>query len=628
MDFVTSPTCRRMAIVALTLLLTLSALPQEESEAEKHAEWVRANYTKFEYRVPMRDGTKLFTTVYRPNWSQEAFPIILSRTPYSAGPYGANKFKGMLGPHREFDKEGFIFLFQDVRGRFLSEGTYVNMRPHTDAINESQDAYDTIDWAVKTLPRNNARVGQWGVSYPGFYTACSIISNHPALKVASPQAPIADWFWDDMHHNGAFSLQLAFNFFSIFGVKSDGPHEKWPDAFEHKTPDGYQFFLDLGPLKNVNKRHFKGEIDFWNKLTQHPNYDEFWQSRNLLPHLRNVGCTVLTVGGWYDAEDLYGPLQIYSGVEKNNPGAINTLVMGPWFHGGWIRGKGDRLGDTPFDFPTAKYFQQHVMLPLFLEKLKDGPPAGLPEALVFETGANRWRRFSTWPPKVEPKELFLGSQGSLSFSAKGEAGAASFVSDPAHPVPSTAEISIQRRREMMSEDQRFAARRPDVLTFQTDVLQDDVTLAGPLEMELFVSTDKTAADWVVKLIDVYPGDEPERKVDGEKFSLGHAQLLVRYEILRGRFRNSFQKPEPFKPNEVTRVPIKLFDVCHTFERGHRIMIQVQSSYFPFFDRNPQTYVENIFEATQGDFVKANHKVWYGAEHPSRLKVGVLRDAGI
>jgi len=619
----------RLWVLVLWLFSTVIGLSQESSEAEKHAAWVRANYSKFEYQIPMRDGTKLFTTVYRPNWSQQDFPILLSRTPYSAGPYGAARYKKVLGPHPEFDRDGFIFMFQDVRGRFMSEGTFVNMRPQSDPVNESTDAYDTIDWAVKNLPRNNKRVGQWGVSYPGFYTSCAAISSHPALKVASPQAPIADWYWDDMHHNGAFSLQLAFNFFSIFGVKSEGPYEKWPKPFEHKTPDGYQFFLDLGPLSNVNKRFFNNEIAFWNELADHPNYDSFWQSRNLLPHLKNVGCTVLTVGGWFDAEDLYGPLQTYAAVERNNPGIRNTLVMGPWFHGGWLRGKGDFLGDTPFDFPSSEYFQEQVMLPLFLERLKDGPAADLPEALVFETGANRWRRFAAWPPKVTAKALYLNPDAKLSFRpSKSEKGSVSFVSDPAHPVPSTTEISIKRRREMMTEDQRSAGRRPDVLSFQTEVLSEDVTLAGPMEMELWVSTDQTAADWVVKVIDVYPGDEPVRKVDDTEFSLGDAQLLVRYEIFRGRYRKSFEKPEPFVPNQVTKVPIKLPDVCHTFARGHRLMIQVQSSYFPFFDRNPQTYVDNIFEAKAADFSKANHSVWYGSKYPSRLKVGVLNEEGL
>lgn len=604
------------------LVLAGSAFADEKAEAEKHANWIRSHYSKFEYRVPMRDGTKLFTTVYRPNWSDQSFPIVFQRTPYSAWPYGASNYKPMLGPHREFDTEGFIFVFQDVRGRFMSEGKFVNMRPQTEVVNESTDAYDSIDWMIANIPHNNGRVGQWGVSYPGFYTACATINSHPALKVASPQAPIADWFWDDMHHNGAFNLQLAFNFFSIFGQKAEGPYEKWPDPFEHKTPDGYKFFLELGPLKNVNKKHFENKVDFWNKLTEHPNYDSFWQSRNLLPHLKNARCRVLTVGGWYDAEDLYGPLEIYKAIEKNSS-ANNTLVMGPWFHGGWLRGKGDYLGDTPFDFATSEYFQEHVMLPLFSAYLKDTEDPHLPEALIFETGANRWRRFESWPPDTSAKALFLQSDGGLAFQQASKNGSESFLSDPNNPVPSTASITIKRRREMMSEDQRYASSRPDVLTFQTEVLTDDLTLAGPLEAEIHVSTDRTAADWVVKLVDVYPGEEPKRKVGEKEFSLGEAELLVRYEILRGRFRNGFQKPEPFQPNQVTKLNLKIPDVCHTFQRGHRVMVQIQSSHFPFFDRNPQKYVKNIFEAQEGDFVKANHTIWFGPKYPSRLKVGVL-----
>lgn len=621
---------RLLRVVLALLLVLFQSLMAEEvgdarKEAEEHKAWVRANYSKFEYRIPMRDGTRLFTTVYRPNWSREKFPIILMRTPYSAGPYGASHYRAQLGPYRAFDKEGFIFCFQDVRGRFLSEGNFDNMRSHGQSVNESTDTYDTIDWLTRNLPRNNGRVGQWGISYPGFYTASGMISNHPALKIASPQAPIADWFWDDMHHNGAFCLQLAFNFFSVFGVKHDGPWEEWPERFKHKTPDGYRFFLNLGPLANVNKNYLKGEIDFWNKLTEHPNYDEFWKARSILPYLKNVNCTVLTVGGWYDAEDLYGPLEIYRNVEKNNPLTTSTLVMGPWFHGAWVRDGGDRLGDTPFDFPTAEFFQKQVMLPLFLSKLKDKEDPELPEALVFETGANRWREFDSWPPPSQEKTLYLNAGQSLTFTPpKGEQKPDSFVSDPAHPVPSTATITIRRRREMMSEDQRYASSRPDVLTFESEVLKEDVNLVGPLQVELWVSTNQTAADWVVKLVDVYPGEEKPRKIGKDTVSLGGAELLVRHEIIRGRFRDGFDSPKPFVPNKVTRVPLRLMDVCHDFQRGHRIMIQIQSSHFPFFDRNPQKYVPNIFDARESDFVRAEHKVWHSAKYPSRIKVRVLK----
>ena len=615
-------------ILLLLLLLCLPSTAQEKSEAEEHKAWIRANYSKFEYRIPMRDGKRLFTTVYRPNWSREEFPVILQRTPYSAGPYGASKYRRSLGPYSAFDKEGFIFVFQDVRGRFLSEGEFVNMRPQADAINESTDTYDTIEWVVNNLPRNNGRVGQWGISYPGFYTTAGVLSNHPALKIASPQAPIADWFWDDMHHNGAFNLQLAFNFFSTFGVKRDGPYEKWPEEkLKHKTPDGYQFFLDLGPLSNANKNFFKGKINFWNKLAAHPNYDSFWQSRDILPHLKKTDCTVLTVGGWFDSEDLYGPLETYRTFEKHNPLGENTLVMGPWFHGGWVRGNGDFLGDTPFGFPTAKFFQKEVMLPLFLSKLKDKDDPKLPEALVFETGANRWREFSKWPPENSQKStLFFNEKQSLTFtSPDGDQEPDSFVSDPANPVPSTATITIGRRREMMTEDQRYASSRPDVLTFETEVLEDDVTLVGPIEADLWVSTDHTAADWVVKVVDVYPGEEELRKIGDQEFNLGDAQLLVRYETIRGRFRDGVEHPKPFQPNKITKVPLRILDVCHNFQRGHKVMIQVQSSHFPFFDRNPQNYVDNIFEAKEADYVRAEHKVWHSEKFPSQLRVRILEE---
>ena len=621
------------AIGLLMLFLTpcLFVAAQEDSEYQAHSAWVRAHYTKTEYSVAMRDNVKLHTVVYAPNWSQEQFPMVLFRTPYSVGPYGTDKYRNHLGPNLAFDKEGFIFVYQDVRGKYMSEGHYMNMRPHASSskekkafVNESTDTYDTIEWLVKNVERNNGNVGQWGISYPGFYTAAGMISNHPALKIASPQAPIADWFWDDMHHNGAFSLNLAFNFFSSFGVKRNGPSPARAERFKHGTPDGYQFFLDLGPLSNVNEKYFKGEIEFWNDMAEHPNYDWFWQTRNIIPHLKNVNCAVLTVGGLFDAEDLYGPLAIYRSVEEKNPKTTNTLVMGPWSHGGWARGDGDRLGDARFGFATSKFYNENVLMPAFLHYLKGGPNPNLPEALVFETGANRWQRLDSWPPKeAKQRNLYLNGKGYAGFEKKNDSiDNDSYVSDPAHPVPFTVDITTAWGREFMAQDQRHAGRRPDVLTYQTEVLTEDLTLAGPIDAELWVSTTESAADWVVKIIDVYPPDEEALEEEDKETPRGNAQILVRYEMMRGRFRESFEIPKAFEPNKVTRVPIRLQDIFHNFQKGHRLMIQIQSSYFPFFDRNPQKYVDNIFEAKEEDFVKATHSVWHTEKYPTHLKVMV------
>jgi len=616
----------------ILVLFCVSLFADEEAE---RAAYIHANYSKYEYQIPMQDGAKLFTSVYVPNGDGGPWPIIMVRTPYSVAPYGTDKYKDRLGPTAAFEKEGFIFVFQDVRGRTMSEGTFRNMTPHRDSsgkvkTNESQDTHDTLNWLLKKLPNHNGRVGIWGISYPGFNTSASIIDTHPSIKIASPQAPIADWFWDDMHHNGAFNLNLAMNFFSGFGVARPEPTAEEGERFEHGTPDGYRFFLDIGPLANVNAQYFHGEIDFWNQFINHPNYDTFWQDRNILPHLKNITCAVMVVGGHYDAEDLYGTWNTYRAIQDQNKGDI-SLVIGPWFHGGWLRAKGDRLGDSYFGTDTSTYFQNRVLLPTFMAHLKDAPKPDLPEALIYETGANRWREFDQWPPKkTEARSLYLGPKDGLSWEKpKAQDGFAEFLSDPANPVPNTATITTAWGRDFMAEDQRFAGRRPDVLVFETPVLQEDLTLAGPIDAELWVSTDHTAADWMVKIIDVYPGDEPdlELPVEGqdepEVIERGHAQILVRWEMIRGRFRESFEEPKPFEPGKKTKVTVRLQDVLHTFQKGHRLMIQVQSSYFPFFDRNPQNYVPNIFKAEEKDFVKANHRVYFDKDHASHLKVQTI-----
>jgi putative CocE/NonD family hydrolase len=578
----------------------------------------------------MRDGVKLFTAVYTPTDISKTYPFLLLRTPYSVGPYGANLYKGELGPSEQFEKDGYIFVYQDVRGRYMSEGQFDNMRPHITNknsekdVDESADTYDTIEWLLNHVENHNGKVGLWGISYPGFYSSAGMIDSHPALKAVSPQAPIADWFWDDFHRHGALALSMTFNFFSTFGKKREEPTTISAEGYEFSTPDGYQFFLDLGPLSNINEHHFKQEIEFWNQIVEHPNYDEFWQSRNILPHLNNVKAAVMTVGGWFDTEDLYGPLKTYHSVEEKNPGIANVLVMGPWHHGGWLRGEGKSLGDADFGFKTALYFQEHVILKFFNHFLKEEQGNfDFPEAFVFETGANRWRRFDAWPPATaERKKFYFHDHGVLSLDEIQDINTAfdEYISDPNKPAPYTKEINTRWTINYMAEDQRFAARRPDVLVYQTEVLTDDLTLAGPLQAHLHVSTTGTDSDWIVKLIDVYPGETPDGAIDKNH---GAQQMLVRAEPFRGRFRESYEHPRPFIPNEVTLVAYELQDVFHTFKRGHRIMIQIQSTWFPFIDRNPQTYTPNIYKAKDEDFITVMNRVYRSNEWPSWIEVGVL-----
>lgn len=601
---------------------------------DARAEAIRAQYSKHEYRIPMRDGVRLFTSVYVPNDAArgQTYPILMVRTPYSAAPYGADRYRAALGPTEDWEKEGFIFVFQDVRGRHMSEGEFVNMRPHQpgkrgQAFDESSDTHDTVDWLLAKLLGNNGKVGVWGISYPGFYASMAAIDTHPAIKAISPQAPIADWWiGDDMHRNGAFNLQLAFGFFQGFGRPRPGPvdEEQWK-RFDYGTPDAWQYFLDLGPLSNAPAR-FPEAVAFWQDIVAHPDYDAFWQARNILPHLKGVKAATLVVGGWYDTEDLYGPLQTYAAIERMNPGTRNTLVMGPWPHGGWARGKGERLGDTDFGFATAETFQP-LMLAFFKHHLKGGEDPALPEAMVFETGANRWRSFDAWPPRnTQLRALHFEAGGRLSFAAASEPGHDEYLSDPARPVPYTQEISQRWSRDYMSEDQRFAARRPDVLVYQTEPLTEDLTLAGPIQAELWFSTSQTDADVVVKLIDVWPGEPrgwTERDHESGRKNRGGQQTLVRGEPIRARYRESWSQPVPFEPDVPARIAFEIDDVFHTFQRGHRIMVQVQSSWFPFIDRNPQRYVANIFEAKAEDFVKATHRLHRGPEMPSRLEIRVL-----
>ncbi len=619
----------------IVALATLSAVCFAQST-------VRDRYEKQELNISMRDGVKLFTAVYSPRDKSRRYPFLMIRTPYSVGPYGASAYRDSLGPNPAYEQEGFIFVYQDVRGRYMSEGEFSNMRPQLARyagpkdIDESTDTYDTIDWLVKNVPNNNGRAGVWGISYPGFYAAAATINSHPALKAASPQAPIADWFvGDDFHHRGAFFLIDGFNFMNGFGRPRAGPTTSYPPGIQHGTPDGYKFFLELGPLKNADAKYFKGQVSFWNDMMRHGTYDEFWKSRNLLPHLKNVKCAVLVVGGFFDAEDLYGPLAIYESIERNNPGIVNTLCMGPWFHGGWVRSDGAKFGDIEFGGKTSILFQNDVEFPFFMEHLKGiEPKRTLPEAFAFATGSNEWLGFDAWPPKaVKPRGIYLQSGGKISTTPTIDTARTAFdeyLSDPGRPVPYRSDVSVSRNREYMIADQRFAATRPDVLVYQSDPLKEPMKLAGPIDAELWITTTGTDADFVVKLIDVFPdtfayprslSTEPPNVRTPEP-PMGGYQMLVRGEVMRGKFRNSYERPEPFVPGKPTLVNVPLPDVCHTFLPGHRIMVQVQSSWFPLVDRNPQSFVD-IYSCDESAFQKATHRVLRSAVHRSVLRVRTL-----
>lgn len=588
---------------------------------------VGARFEKREVEIPMRDGVTLFTSIYIPRGHTEPLPMLMIRTPYSVGPYGEDAFPERLGPSDVMMEDGYIFVYQDVRGRFMSGGEFVNMTPHVSPLttNESTDTYDTVEWLIANVEGNNGRVGQWGISYPGFYAAAGMISHHPALVAVSPQAPIADWWYDDFHHHGAFFLPHAFNFLAVFGRPRTGPTKEWGPRFDHKTKDGFQFFMELGPLENARARYLGDDNKFWNSLVAHPNYDEFWSARDILPHLSNVAPAVMTVGGWFDAEDLYGPLRIYESIEQRNPDVFNMLVMGPWRHGGWSRTDGDHLGDVAFGAKTSEFYQLEVERRFFRHFLHGQGALELPEALVFETGSNTWRSFDAWPPtSLTDDQLFLGPGGALLDAAPEQRRARdSFVSDPNFPVPFTEDVATGMTREYMTDDQRFASRRPDVMTYQSAPLQQGMTVAGPLEAELWVTTDHQDADWIVKVIDVFPNDAPDHEFLTPGQHMSGYQMMVRSEVLRGRFRESPSEPKPFTPGEPTRVTVTLQDVLHRFEPGHRIMVQIQSSWFPLVDRNPQRWVDNIFLAEEEDFEAATHEILRERAHPSVLRFSTV-----
>ncbi len=614
-------------IVIIILCTSCSFSAQEQFD-------IKANYSKAEYMIAMRDGVNLFTQVYTPKDTTQNYPFLLFRTPYSVRNYGVDNYRNYLGPNRIYAKKGFIFVYQDVRGKFKSEGEFIVMKPHktikrsNQDTDESSDTYDTIEWLLKNIPNHNARVGQWGISYPGWQTVMGMIDAHPAMKASSPQASPADmWIGDDFHHNGAFRLMYTFGWLSSHAKSRSGPSAKRSERFDYGTPDGHNFYLKLGPVSNVDELYFHKNVPTWNQYMEHGDYDEYWQKQDVLQYLNNIKHPILNIAGWFDAEDFYGPMSIYYSIEKRNPENKSTLVVGPWLHGGWARMDGDELGNIRFGSKTSEYFREKIEFPFFNYYLKDKGTLKLSEAFVFETGSNEWREFDFWPPKKTiKKKLYFHAYGKLSFApptTNSNQAADSYISDPSKPVPFSSEIHLSQGHLWMIEDQRFAARRPDVLVYQTDVLTEDVTIAGPIIANLFVSTTGTDADWVVKLIDVYPGEAPDNDPNPCNVRMGDFQMLLAGEVFRGKYRNSYENPEPFVPGEVTKIEFDLRDKCHCFLKGHRIMVQTQSSWFPVIDRNPQKFVD-IYHAKESDFQKTTHTIYRSAQYGSFLKLKVLQ----
>jgi len=610
--------------------LTSSAQTENPYSPSQDSLYIQENYNKAEYMVSMRDGVKLFTQVYIPKDLSVPHPFIINRTPYGCSPYGVDKARYRISPNPFMIRDNYIVVYQDVRGRWASEGAFVEMTPQLDVkkkktdVDESSDTYDTIEWLIKNIKNNNGKAGQWGISYPGFYTSAGALSQHPALKASSPQAPIADLRRDDAFHNGAFMLAANFGFYTYFQEHIQPTKTNMASLFEMDSPDGYQFYLNMGSLKNAETVYYKNRNKYFHHNFENPDYNSHWKTRNLLPHLKNIEHAVMVVGGWYDAEDLYGTFKTYQTIEKQNPGIANIFVVGPWVHGGWAGSSGASLGDVNFGQKTAPFYQETIEARFFKHHLINNKlPLNLPEATLFNTGTNQWRQFDTYPPKnIKSKPLYFHPNGELNFEAPvADDSFDEFLSDPAHPVPYSAKINDDVIRSYMVEDQRFASQRPDVLSYQTESLTEELTLAGSSLAMLKVAVTGTDADWIVKIIDVYPNDTPaDPKKPGIVY--GGFQQMIRSEIIRGKYRNNPEKPEPFIPNQITEVSLELQDVLHTFKKGHRIMIQIQSSCFPWADRNPQTFT-NIFEAKESDYQKAFHRLYHNAQAASFIRVGIL-----
>ncbi len=613
-------------------ILALLAIVFTRAQFSQDSAWIRDNYIKKEYSIPMRDGVKLFTAVYIPKDATEKHPILMNRTPYSCAPYGENNWRPFWFSHYKYYlRENYIMVIQDVRGRWMSEGEFMDVRPYLPnktgtQIDEASDTYDAIDWLVKNIPNNNGRVGVMGISYPGFYSTMAALSNHPALKAVSPQAPVTDWFQgDDFHHNGAFFQMDAFAFYSGFGKPRPKPTSIGQQGFDFPVDDNYKFYLEAGSLPTLS-RLMGDSIKFWKDLFAHPNLDEWWKARNTRNFVQHINSSIPTmvVGGLFDAEDCFGAWRLYGAIEQKTRND-NKLVMGPWYHGQWSARDGSSLGNVRFGSNTSEWYQNNIEIPYFNYHLKGkGDISQQAEATIFFSGANEWKQFNQWPPAAStPQAIYLGENGTLSWNKPVSRNSFDeYISDPSKPVPYTEDVHLDRTISYMTDDQRFASRRTDVLTYQTEVLAEDLTLAGTVVADLMTSISTTDADFVVKIIDVFP-DDFVYAGNRSNYPMGAYQMLVRGEIMRGRYRKSFENPEPFKPNTIDQVKFELPDVAHTFKKGHRLMIQVQSSWFPLADRNPQTFV-NIYEAKPADFKKSTIRIYHGADKFSSVMLPVLK----
>ncbi|MCW3106025.1 MAG: CocE/NonD family hydrolase [Segetibacter sp.] len=590
------------------------------------AQSTNRSFTKIERMIVMRDGTKLFTAIYYPNNTSGKYPFLMVRTPYSCNPYGEKNVRTQLGPNNLFHDDEYIYVFQDVRGRYMSEGKFEEMTRHIankktkKDVDESTDTYDTIEWLLTNIKNNNGKVGIYGISYPGFYATASLPDAHPAIKAVSPQAPVTDEFeGDDAYHRGAFFLMDNYSFMNGFDYPRDTTWTSYPEFCNQQITNAYTYYLKMGPIKNANTLCFNNRSKIWNEYLQHQTKDEYWQARNIRTHLQNIKPAVLVVGGWFDAEDLFGSLKTYEAIEKKNPKNNNRLIMGPWTHGAWAGGKWSSFGTLGFKSNTSEYFQK-MEYSFFAYYLKGAGTFKAAEATIFETGSNKWKEYSTWPPQnTKPVTWYLGSNKTLSLKKTPFSGFDQYISDPANPVPYLNTDQGGRNNEYMIADQQFASEREDVLTYESEVLQNDVTLTGPVTADLFVSTTGTDADFVVKVIDVLPGNASEE--NGENVT--DMQRLVRAEVLRGKFRNDLTTPQPFVPGKITEVKYQLNDVAHSFKKGHKIMVQVQSSWFPLVDRNPQKFMD-IATADEKDFQAATIRIYHDAKYPSAIKVLELK----
>ncbi len=612
------PRTNRPVLAVLLILVFSFSFAQSRNEEPEIKTNVK--FKRIEAMIPMRDGLKLHTLIFVPEKSNELLPFLMQRTPYGVDGRASDNINQAFP---ELIEDGYIFVFQDIRGRYKSEGEFVMARPprinksDPKSFDESSDTYDTIEWLVKNVPNNNARVGVFGISYPGWTTVMAQFDPHPALKCVSPQAAMGDvWMGDDFFHNGAFRLSYGFEYAVSMESAKDGYF------FQHDRYDTYDWYLKLGALSNVNDKYLNGKIPTWNNYVAHPTYDQFWQQRALSTHINKVTVPTLHVIGWWDQEDYYGSMKVYQTMEKYDSNHMNFLVVGPWNHGGWARSKADSLGKIQFGSATGRHYNYNIQRPFFAQYLKGKGTIKLPEATTFQTGSNEWQAHSAWPPTqgYSGRNLYVQADGKLSFNTPTtDAAFDEYVSDPKHPVPYRAR-PIQATyhpqgsdwRTWLVEDQRFVHNRPDVLSWETDVLTEDLTITGQILVKLFASTSGSDSDWVVKLIDVYPEEWPS------DLRMSGYQLMVASEILRGRYRNSFEKPEAITPNEVTTYDFDIRWADHTFKKGHRIMVQLQSTWFPLYDRNPQKFVENIFKASDTDYQAATQRVFRSRQSPTHL----------